>query len=84
MFLIRSVFWLAVAFVLIRPGFDLGQAPELIHEAAMAGARELVVSSLQPEPCPTSGCFSAIVQQLDLPDGGQHEIPLPRPRPHRP
>jgi hypothetical protein len=46
MFLVRSIFWLTVAFLLIKPGVDLGRTAEDLSAKALTAGR-----SSKPRTC---------------------------------
>jgi hypothetical protein len=96
MFLLRSAFWLTVAFIVVRPpGTDLGAAATSLSGQAMAAGQRIVVEQILKSDCTLSPCRPAapprvVVGDIPLPSAGSpmqdspaHKAaPVPRPRPH--
>lgn len=92
MFLLRSAFWLSLAFVLVAPhGVDLGAmvagAKDQAVAAGMQAGQDLIVSQiLAPVQQPNALTIEAITNtpSIDLPMQGSPKsaVPFPRPRPH--
>ena len=93
MFLLRSAFWLTVAFILIAPkDVDLGQRAQDMSAQAVAAGQQVIVSQLLSGDCSTIECaggkavLAAVTSQLpsiELPmqDNSNTPVPFPRPRP---
>lgn len=93
MFLLRSAFWLTVAFILIAPkDVDLGQRAQELSAQAVAAGQQVVVSQILSSDCSTIECaggkavLAAVANQLpsvELPmqDNSNNPVPFPRPRP---
>jgi len=90
----RSVFWLLVAYMVIKPGVDLPDAAQL-SQAAMAAGGQVVAEQVQHIDCDTIQCLGgkAVVSAalLTTPSIGRPmhaipitlSVPLPRARPDR-
>lgn len=90
MFLVaRSVFWLTVAYLVIKPGVDFNDAAQ----QAMAAGSQVVVQQIQSIECDSFQCaggkavISAALQSPPSAGIPMHEtpvtssVPYPRPRP---
>jgi hypothetical protein len=89
---VRSAFWLTVAFMVIKPGFDMAEAQAMSAEAMAAGQRA-VVEQVQAIECDSFQCIggkaviSAALQASPSVGTPMHEspakgpAPVPRPRP---
>lgn len=96
MFLLRSAFWLSVAFVVIRPEMDIAQTATALSSEAAARGGQFVASQVDSIECTDLACFggkavvSAALQPVSRPAPPMHalpgpdSIPMPRPRPDRP
>lgn len=94
MFLVRSAFWLTVAFIAIGPkSVDLGAAAGDLSAQAMAAGQQLIVSQILSE-CPYVECrngksaMAAVLSKVpsgdsSMQDSSNHPVPFPRPRPDR-
>jgi hypothetical protein len=93
MFLVaRSVFWLTVAYMVIKPGVDFADAQALSAQAVTSG-QHVIAEQIQAIECDSFQCvggkaIAAAVLQPSLPVGtpmhsGPTErlAPIPRPRP---
>ena len=93
MFLVvRSVFWLTVAYMVIKPGVDFADAQQLSAQAMTAG-QQVIVEQIQSIECDSLQCVGgkaviAAALQSSPPVGTpMHEspairsAPVPRPRP---
>jgi hypothetical protein len=93
MFLVvRSVFWLTVAYMVIKPGVDFADAQRLSAEAMTAG-QQVIAEQIQAIDCNSFQCVGgkaviAAAFQSSPPVGTpMHEsptirsAPIPRPRP---
>lgn len=94
MFLLRSAFWLTIAFILIAPkDVDLRQRAEDMSKDAMAAGQQLIVSQILATDCDTVECIGgkAILASVTkipsvetpMQDKSKHPVPFPRPRPDR-
>lgn len=93
MFLLRSAFWLTVAFIVIAPrDVDLGARANDLSAQALAAGQQVVVSRILEQDCTTVECLGAravvAVALPELPSVGtpMHDsptdpVPFPRPRP---
>ena len=93
MFLLRSAFWLTVAFVVVAPkDVDLGARATDLSSQALAAGQHAVVSRILEQECTTVECFGArAVVAAALPeipsigtpmhDSPNDPVPVPRPRP---
>jgi hypothetical protein len=94
MFLVRSAFWLTVAFIAIGPkNVDLGAAAGDLSAQAVAAGQQLVVEHVLNADCTTFECMggkavvaaaltsnpSSDASMQDSPSDSS--IPFPRPRP---
>lgn len=90
---VRSVFWLTVAYMVIKPGVDLPDASALSAQAMAAGSR-VVAEQIQNIECDSFECIggkaiaAAALQSSPSVGIPMHEqpaissAPFPRPRPH--
>ena len=93
MFILRSAFWLTIAFVVMAPkAVDLGAAAGEFSSQAMAAGQQLIVSRILADDCTSIQCFggkafaagvltsspSVGATMQDSPIG---PVPFPRPRP---
>lgn len=93
MFLLRSAFWLAVAFVALAPkDVDLGARANDYSAQALAAGQQVIASQILANDCNTLECVGtkAVVAKVlhDIPsfgssmqDSSNNPVPLPRPRP---
>ena len=93
MFLLRSAFWLTVAFILIAPkDVDLGQKAQDVSAQAVSAGQQLIVSQILSSDCSTIECvggkavMAAVVSKLPsietpMQDNSSTPVPFPRPRP---
>ncbi|MET3926210.1 hypothetical protein [Devosia sp. 2618] len=93
-FVARSVFWLTVAYMVIRPGVDFVDAQALSNQAMAAGS-QMVAEQIQNIECDSFQCIggkaviAAALQSSPSADATMHvapvidPMPLPRPRPDR-
>lgn len=91
---IRSVFWLTVAYLVIRPGADLPDAGAMAAQA-MANGSQVVAAQIQAMPCDSLQCaggkavLAATLQQSAATATLKAQVPadkippIPRPRPDR-
>ncbi|MEQ8600871.1 MAG: hypothetical protein RLP98_13195 [Devosia sp.] len=95
MFLLRSVFWLTLAFLVIRPGVDVGDAAANLSGEAMARGSQFVAAQIDAIECSEIQCLggkaiaAAALQSTQLAGAPMHAlpalnaVPMPRPRPDR-
>jgi hypothetical protein len=85
MFLFRSVFWLTLAFVMIRPDANLGQSAEAAASEAMARGSQMVAEQIAAIECTDLQCHGgkalAAAALGAVPQPEVAGVPLPRPRP---
>lgn len=93
MFILRSAFWLTVAFLVMAPKtVDLGAAAQGFSSQAMAAGEQLIVSQILADKCSTVQCIGgkALIASVlssspsvDAPmqDSSISPAPIPRPRP---
>jgi hypothetical protein len=92
MFLLRSVFWLTAAFLVIRPDIDVESAVASMQMQAIDAGKEIVVQQLLEPQCDTLECAgrnallaSALSSSLSIDppmqDSSISPVPFPRPRP---
>ena len=95
MFLLRSAFWLTLAFLVIRPDFDVADNASRISGEAMERGSQFVAAQIDAVECTDITCFSgkalasAALQSVPHASAPMHDfapahlVPLPRPRPDR-
>lgn len=95
MFLLRSAFWLVLAFVVMKPGFDVRDTAETLSSEAMARGSQFITAQIDAIECDSINCLggkaiaSAVLQSSPLAGDPMHSlpakdpVPLPRPRPDR-
>jgi hypothetical protein len=93
MFLLRSAFWLVVAFVVIAPkDVDLGARANDYTQQALAAGQRVVVSQILASDCTSFDCFgtkafvAGVLPNIpstdpSMQDSSNLPVPLPRPRP---
>lgn len=95
MFLLRSAFWLTLAFLVIRPGIgaDLRDSARDVSRDAMARGSQFVAAQIEAIECTEIQCFggkalaSAALKASPHAGAPMHNqpvdlmVPLPRPRP---
>jgi hypothetical protein len=94
MFLIRSAFWLTVAFIAFHPkDVDLGATANALSNEAVAAGQRTVVSALLRQDCRPLLCApdspTTAAMSISLPAAGRvlqapaidRDAPFPRPRP---
>ncbi|WP_224701705.1 hypothetical protein [Devosia aquimaris] len=91
---VRSVFWLTVAYLVIRPGADLPDTGAMAAQAMAAGS-QVVASQVNAIECTSLTCLggkavvAATLQQTaaalppTTPASSGIVAPIPRPRPDR-
>lgn len=95
MFLVRSAFWLTIAFLVIRPGvdIDMGHTAATLSNAAMAQGSQFIAQQIDAIECDSLTCIggkavaSAALKTTpiaaDPVPAAAVSVPLPRPRPDR-
>jgi len=93
MFLLRSAFWLTVAFIMIAPkDVDLGRRAQDMSARAVAAGQQMIVSQILSSECSTLECaggkavLAAVTTKLPsiehpMQDTSNIPVPFPRPRP---
>ena len=93
MFLLRSAFWLLVAFLVIGPRVDLGAAAGDLSSQAVAAGQQMIVSTVRDAPpCSSLECaggramLAAAASSFPSVDTAMQDssigpAPVPRPRP---
>jgi hypothetical protein len=62
MFLVRSAFWLTVAFIVMRPhNVDLGATASAISGQALAAGQQMVTEQILKGDCPMAACTTPAV-----------------------
>ena len=95
MFLLRSAFWLTVAFLIIRPGVDVRETASTLSGDAMARGSQFIAQQIEAIECDTLTCIGGkavakaalktnppAVDPMHM-TAAQGSVPLPRPRPDR-
>jgi hypothetical protein len=95
MFIVRSAFWLGVAFLVMAPkGTDFGAAATDLSQLAMAAGQQVIVSQILENDCTTIECLGgkAVIATVltkvpsidpSMQDSSNSPVPFPRPRPDR-
>ena len=95
MFLLRSAFWLTVAFLVIRPDVDMRDGAAALSNEAMARGSQFVAEQIQSIDCIDLACaggkaVASAVFSASPPAGipmhvepAPNPVPFPRPRPDR-
>jgi len=93
MFLLRSAFWLTVAFILLAPrDVDLRHEAESLSSRAVTAGQELIVAQILASDCTSLECvgskavLAAVTTKRPSVDRPMQDIsitpvPIPRPRP---
>ncbi|MBD8065361.1 hypothetical protein IC608_07730 [Devosia sp. PTR5] len=89
--LLRSAFWLTLAFMVIRPGFDVQQAAASVSADALSRGSQFVASQIDAIECQDFTCASgkaiAAAALTPAPPAAapMHDdvaaVPFPKPRP---
>lgn len=91
---VRSVFWLTVAYMVIKPGVDLPDTQALTAQA-MAAGQQVIAEQIHAIECDSFQCagskavIAAALQTSPSVGTPMHELPtirsapIPRPRPDR-
>jgi hypothetical protein len=95
MFIVRSAFWLGVAFILMAPkDMDFGAAATDLSQQAMAAGQQLLVRQMIQADCTNIECRDGKAAIATVPtkvpsidpsmqDSSTSPVPFPRPRPDR-
>ncbi|HWU16046.1 MAG TPA: hypothetical protein VN155_00040 [Devosia sp.] len=95
MLLVRSIFWLTLAYIVIKPGVDLADTATALSNQAVATGTRVVAEQVQNIECDSLQCLggkavlSAAMQSGSAIGTPMHEtpiaspVPFPRPRPDR-
>jgi hypothetical protein len=93
MFLLRSAFWLTLAFMIIRPEIDMGETTASLSGEAMTRGSHFIAQQIDAIECSDLTCLggkalaSAALQTAPLAvvetQSNRSGVPLPRPRPDR-
>lgn len=93
MFLIRSAFWLTLAFLVIRPGVDMRDTATTMSSEAMTRGSQFIAQQIEAIDCTDLTCIGgkalanaalqSTVPALDPMHASSavDTVPLPRPRP---
>lgn len=87
MFLVRSAFWLTVAFLVIKPGIDLDKAAGDLSNQAISAGRQMITERIVAQECDSLACvggkavIAAAIAESAPPAPATAPVPLPRPRP---
>ena len=94
MFIVRSAFWLAVAYMVIKPAVDFD--PNAAADRAMAAGQQVIAQQVAAIECDSLQCaggkavLAAAIPHPPSVGAPMHEqpmvqdVPYPRPRLHRP
>lgn len=95
MLLLRSAFWLILAFVVMRPHMDFGSAASALKDEAVQHGRQIAAQSAAQIECTSLTCLGgkAVLiaaatgdtaeQRAGVPAAQPADVPLPRRRPQR-
>jgi hypothetical protein len=92
MFLLRSAFWLTLAFLMMAPQFDFGTAAGDLSAKAVTAGQRMIVSTIEDVPCSSLECaggravLAAAAKSFPsidtaMQDSSNVPVPVPRPRP---
>lgn len=93
MLILRSAFWLTVAFVVIAPkNVDLGATANDFSSRAVAAGQQVIVEQILKTECSTVECIgtkavvAAVLPEIpssdtSMQDSSNNPVPFPRPRP---
>ena len=94
MFILRSAFWLTVAFIAIAPkNVDLGAVASDYSAQAVAAGQQVIVAQILASDCSTVECIgtkavvAAVLPKIpsvdpSMQDSSINPVPFPRPRPY--
>ncbi len=90
MFLVKSTFWLGLAFIIIKPvAIDISSKREAIKEAAINSGQRAIIQQLTSSPCEDIKCSkgkaltlaATFVSNIELGKNNEQEkTPKPMPR----
>jgi hypothetical protein len=92
MLLLRSIFWLGLAYVVIHPQVDLSGAAGALSDQTMAAGQKFIVEQIAAGHCRADACAvvpAAITLLTSNPacdstmQDSHSTVPIPRPRPFR-
>lgn len=95
MFVLRSAFWLTMAFLMIRPGVDINAAAGVLTNHAMSHGQQFIAQQIAATDCQSLQCAGGkalLAAALPKPphagspmhdSPAPHSVALPRPRPDR-
>jgi|SRR5688500_12853713 hypothetical protein len=95
MFIVRSAFWLAVAFVVMAPkDIDFGATATNLSQQAVAAGQQLIAGQIIENDCDSIECLGgkAVIATVltkvpsidpSMQDSSNSPVPFPRPRPDR-
>lgn len=95
MFLLRSAFWLILAFMVIRPEMDMRDTASALTSEAMARGSQFIAQQIDAIECDTLQCAGGkaiatvaltpapVPAGAGTPSARGPAVPLPRPRPDR-
>jgi hypothetical protein len=90
----RSIFWLGLAYAVIKPGVPLPNT-EVLASQAMAAGTQVVAAGISQVPCDSLQCLggkaivAAALSPAPAAEASMHDapvvpaVPVPRPRPDR-
>jgi hypothetical protein len=92
MFLVRSAFWLTLAFVVMRPNFDVQSAVASVQAQALETGKAVIAERILEPSCDTIECVgrnallatalnSSLSFDPPMQDSSNSPVPFPRPRP---
>jgi hypothetical protein len=92
MFLLRSAFWLVLAFCVMRPNFDVQSAVASMQVQAMEAGKAVIAEQILEPHCDTLECAgrnallagalnSSLSIDPPMQDSSNSPVPFPRPRP---
>jgi hypothetical protein len=92
MFLVRSAFWLGLAFIVMRPNIDVGTTIASAQAQALEVGKAVIAEQLLAPQCDTLECVgrnallahalnSSLSVDPPMQDSSNSQVPFPRPRP---
>ncbi len=92
MFVLRSIFWLTVAYIALHPPADLRHAADTLSAQALDASRQVIAQQLTQTECTDLQCqggkaiAAAVPKPTPSSDSTMQDststAPVPRPRPH--
>ena len=78
MFIVRSAFWLTVAFLVIKPGVDLGASATAFKDQAVATGQKIVIEQIINQDCQTIECAGskAVLSLAVMPQIPSVDMPM--------